>query len=395
MPISTTCPSCHRALKARDEYAGKQVRCPGCQHPVTIPAASAGLGFDLDDFAAPPPSSTLRTSPTSAARTKAKSSAAASPWYRRQWHWLVVAAVLLLALWPTVGIAFAVIVLVVGIMMALVGGIVPILRILIGAPGTVLTMMVSRSARFEMMRQPDTHPYKVLVRNASQPTRGLLWRGVLLMVAFIPAVYVQSLSAEFFRHRQRMDPAPVPLATAGSPSALATARAPHTNPAAAPAVRPIEPMALAERQQEVPAEQQASEQPFAGPAAPTVPGDTARAPGPAAYRPFDPSRGPRPFPGSPGPGGPGGPAAGATDRVFYVTLHFANFDGSGSPADVLGEVLRQSPGFVSGSIKEDDAARAIQFQHRGRFDLRPYGRQLSELGLRSFRLSQSTRPPPE
>src|SRR5690606_14401443 len=70
----------------------------------------------------------------------------------------------------------------------------------VGAPATVLTMLVSRSARFEMMRQPDNHPYKVLVRTAFTPTRGLFWRGVLLMFLILPAGKLHGLAGEFFRN---------------------------------------------------------------------------------------------------------------------------------------------------------------------------------------------------
>lgn len=40
MSISVTC-SCGKRFKAKDEWAGKRCRCPGCQQPVTVPAAAA------------------------------------------------------------------------------------------------------------------------------------------------------------------------------------------------------------------------------------------------------------------------------------------------------------------------------------------------------------------
>jgi hypothetical protein len=95
-------------------------------------------------------------------------------------------------------------------LMALAGGIYPFLRVIFKAPGTVLLMILSRSARFEMMNQPDTHPYKVLVRTAFDPTRGLFWRGVLLMVAFIPAAFVHAAASEFFRQRAANNMAEAP-----------------------------------------------------------------------------------------------------------------------------------------------------------------------------------------
>ena len=38
MPIPLSCP-CGRALKIKDEYAGRKVRCPACQSVLAVPAA--------------------------------------------------------------------------------------------------------------------------------------------------------------------------------------------------------------------------------------------------------------------------------------------------------------------------------------------------------------------
>src|SRR5262245_27992030 len=46
MPISVRC-ECGKALRARDESAGKKVRCPGCGRAVAVPAGNA-------EAAAPP-----------------------------------------------------------------------------------------------------------------------------------------------------------------------------------------------------------------------------------------------------------------------------------------------------------------------------------------------------
>lgn len=43
MPISVTCPSCSKTLKAKDEYAGKKTKCPGCGTVLKIPTV------ELDD----------------------------------------------------------------------------------------------------------------------------------------------------------------------------------------------------------------------------------------------------------------------------------------------------------------------------------------------------------
>jgi hypothetical protein len=41
VPISVTCPQCSTTLKVKDELAGKRGKCPKCEGPVQIPAASA------------------------------------------------------------------------------------------------------------------------------------------------------------------------------------------------------------------------------------------------------------------------------------------------------------------------------------------------------------------
>lgn len=40
MSISLTCPQCDRALRVRDELAGKRIRCPKCQQPVSVPTVT-------------------------------------------------------------------------------------------------------------------------------------------------------------------------------------------------------------------------------------------------------------------------------------------------------------------------------------------------------------------
>lgn len=52
MPIKVSC-SCGQSFKAKDELAGKRVRCPKCQNPLTIPAATIATP-ELDDFALAP-----------------------------------------------------------------------------------------------------------------------------------------------------------------------------------------------------------------------------------------------------------------------------------------------------------------------------------------------------
>ena len=41
MPIAVQCGSCQKQFQARDELAGKTVKCPGCQTPLVIPGGQA------------------------------------------------------------------------------------------------------------------------------------------------------------------------------------------------------------------------------------------------------------------------------------------------------------------------------------------------------------------
>ena len=40
MPFSITCQSCRRLLRAKDEHAGKTLKCPGCEAPIDVPATA-------------------------------------------------------------------------------------------------------------------------------------------------------------------------------------------------------------------------------------------------------------------------------------------------------------------------------------------------------------------
>jgi phage FluMu protein Com len=57
VPISFTCAACGKALKTKDEMAGRTVKCPGCRAPVRIPAPEASkeeLDALLPEEPAPP-----------------------------------------------------------------------------------------------------------------------------------------------------------------------------------------------------------------------------------------------------------------------------------------------------------------------------------------------------
>ncbi len=58
MPITLGCPSCGKRFRARDESAGKKVKCPFCQAAVSVPTAeeAAAAGAPTDVVAPPPPS---------------------------------------------------------------------------------------------------------------------------------------------------------------------------------------------------------------------------------------------------------------------------------------------------------------------------------------------------
>lgn len=51
MPIEVRC-QCGKKLKAPDKYAGREVKCPACQQPISIPAAPAAVADEefVDDY---------------------------------------------------------------------------------------------------------------------------------------------------------------------------------------------------------------------------------------------------------------------------------------------------------------------------------------------------------
>ena len=61
MPISLSC-GCGRALRLRDEYAGKRIRCPECQTVLAVPDSDVETsGFIVDE--SPQASSSISTRP--------------------------------------------------------------------------------------------------------------------------------------------------------------------------------------------------------------------------------------------------------------------------------------------------------------------------------------------
>jgi hypothetical protein len=49
MPISVSCPHCRKGFKIKEEFAGKQVKCPVCQTGLTIPGGASAQRSARDD----------------------------------------------------------------------------------------------------------------------------------------------------------------------------------------------------------------------------------------------------------------------------------------------------------------------------------------------------------
>ena len=60
MSITISCSNCGREIKAKEKYAGKRVKCPGCETPMLIPVEAGSPQPALQSDQPPP----LRTSPT-------------------------------------------------------------------------------------------------------------------------------------------------------------------------------------------------------------------------------------------------------------------------------------------------------------------------------------------
>jgi hypothetical protein len=67
MPITVSC-ECGRSLRVKEEYAGKRVRCPGCQAIQTVPVSEAVIPEPVTPPPAARPKAAIATEP---ARPKA------------------------------------------------------------------------------------------------------------------------------------------------------------------------------------------------------------------------------------------------------------------------------------------------------------------------------------
>ena len=75
MPITLGCPSCGKRFKARDESAGKKVKCPYCQAAVSVPTAEESARAGAPTAPLPPADAPPRTGPPA----RPSSPAVASP----------------------------------------------------------------------------------------------------------------------------------------------------------------------------------------------------------------------------------------------------------------------------------------------------------------------------
>ena len=269
----------------------------------------------------------------------------------RHWHWVAVLVILLLAIIPGAGLWIAGVSAFVGVGMALIGGIAPFLRILFTDPGTVGLMLVSRSARFEMMNQPDSHPYKQLVRGAFAPTRGLFWRGVLLILTFVPAAFLNVNVGRLLQGQGGAAPAPV-----GPPGIV------------------VDQIQLPNR---------------------GMAGQPPGVPGPGQGLGQQPGRQPGPPPGFPGPGAPGRgqPPGMANGPTLVVTVAYAASSVEGSLVEKVQETLGGVAGVQVDTIVVDEQARKITFEVKGPQNMAFILPTIGRLGLQNLQMSATNKPP--
>lgn len=356
MPIQLECNSCGRRLKVKDERAGRRIRCPGCQEAIEVPA-------DADDFDDPFADEARRSSrkpqrPRSISGKRQRSgqkAKAEKSGFRRHWHWLALAVMMLFALWPGPGLVIVGLFSAVGVGMVLIGGIYPFLRVFFGAPGTVLLMILSRSARFDMMRAPDNHPYKVLMRTAFDPTRGLFWKGVLLIVMFIPGAIINKNLPELFKSR---GPEADPQIAGENPNLIQPAR------------RPVGP-----------GPQNRGGFAPQGRANPNPVGENEPHAGNGAQAGFRPRR----------TGTVSQPQGDRNGNVVTLTITYESFTGGGSVQDSARSAIKIMSGFVEDSLQIDEESQTIQFQHRGRVAVPAVAKLFGQHGFPKLSVKMSNR----
>lgn len=251
----------------------------------------------------------------------------------RFWHWFAVLGILLLSLIPKAGLWIAGTCALLGAVLAVIGGVAPFLRILCADPGTVALMLTSRSARFEMMNQPDSHPYKKLVRGAFGPTRGLFWRGVLLVITFIPAAFLNTWAGQFAQRQQAGGPPP-----AGPRAVVDGVQLPNRG----------------------------------------MPGPPGMAePGPRGPGAMGPGGGRPPFPPQGQAGGP----------MMRVTVTYADSSIEGDVKAAVTKALADVVGVQIGTIEVNVASREIVFDMQGPQSMPFVGRGLSRAGFQQVQMS--------
>ena len=355
MSIQLECHSCGRTIKAKEEYAGRKLRCPNCQKVITVPRGDEDFAEEYEDddagFRKRPSSSASKRRGKRSAEKKQKSAGKDRSWFVRNWHWAMIAAMLLAALWPKIGLGLAFVIACVGGTVTAIVGIIAFLGIIIKDPGTFLLMLVSRSARFEMMRQPDDHPYKKLVGTALVPFCAVFWKGVLVMVMFIPAMAVQAGAFQVFNFFKKQGKAAAPVAVQNPNLRRAGRVRPHR-----PGVPNRDP------------------HPVVGgdPAGNGNPVGGGNAGGGFAPQGFRAGRDPASQP------------AAAADRIFYVTVTYGSFKGPGSMEDTVRAALKGLSGYVEDSLDIDEEAKAVRFQHRGQIPPPDGGKMFKHLAQNGF-----------
>lgn len=76
MPITLGCPSCGKRFRAKDESAGKRVKCPHCGAPVSVPTPEESAAAGAPTMSLPPPPAPARPAKPSAPQSSGRLPAA-------------------------------------------------------------------------------------------------------------------------------------------------------------------------------------------------------------------------------------------------------------------------------------------------------------------------------
>ncbi len=216
-----------------------------------------------------------------------------------------------------------------------------------------------------MMRQPDNHPYKVLMKKAFTPTpgllwtRGALWKGVLLMVMIVPAAVVNINIPDLYKKLAGDEP-PAPV----NPNLVGPGHRPVGVPQGQPNPNP--------------------NANFAGGQNPGLPGFN-----PQGIPNQNPAAGSNGHPGFPPQGNPAA-NQGGNSQVFLYTVRYESFTGEGSVKDAALAALKIHPDFPEDSLKVDEEAKTIQFQYKVRIAPPALASLFASRGFRSLNVQMSS-----